>query len=286
MVEVPVEKIVEVEKIVDRVVEVEVPVEKVIEVERVVDRVVEVEKPTKEPVKPVHQVISRPSIGPAGVYTEQKERPVVREHDRPQSTSRRFDRPVDRVGKSNLKRRETDEMWTTGGMETRERDYGVDRPVATGRRSHADDTYRSDYVKVPLHNKSVEKSSSGWFSGPASVFGLGKRVGETELEEDITATSERRAYRSDRRTTQVGSKKGQGFLGIRPSRRKDDLTRINGIGPSISKQLYALNITSYDQISALTEEQLNILQKEHFHEQDIRRQNWVNQARRLIKSKA
>ena len=139
---------------------------------------------------------------------------------------------------------------------------------------------------MPLHNTTSDKSSSGWFNGPASVFGLGKRVGETELAEDFPANNDRRAYRSDRRTTQIGSKKGQGFLGIRPSRRKDDLTRINGIGPSISKQLYALNITSFDQISALTEEQINILQREHFHELDIRRQNWVSQARRLIKSKA
>ena len=79
---------------------------------------------------------------------------------------------------------------------------------------------------------------------------------------------------------------GRDFAGVKPSRRKDDLTRINGIGTATSRQLYALNITSFDQIASLTDDQLTKLQKEYFYEQDIRKQNWVAQAKRLTKSKA
>jgi len=109
-------------------------------------------------------------------------------------------------------------------------------------------------------------------------------IGETELPEEKHPPVNYRSRRSDQSKVQSGGR-NRDSIGVKPSRRKDDLTRINGIGAATSKQLYALNITSFDQISSLTDDQLNILQKEYFYEQDIRKQNWVAQAKRLTKSK-
>lgn len=69
-------------------------------------------------------------------------------------------------------------------------------------------------------------------------------------------------------------------------RNRDDLTLINSIGPATQRKLYELNITSFDQLSRLTPEQINRLQKDHLHNHDIRSQNWVAQSRRMLKSEA
>lgn len=64
--------------------------------------------------------------------------------------------------------------------------------------------------------------------------------------------------------------------------RIDDLTRIKGIGPAINKQLSALGITSYDQIVKLDGDAIDDLQDKLEHEQDIRKQDWIAQAKKLI----
>jgi len=212
-----------------------------------------------------------------------EELPPVRYDDRKLAANRRN---TSRERKSRLRRRESDERWSSG-TDRREGRYKDSRPVTTDRRTHTDNAHRSGQI-----NKPHRKSDSGWFAGPASVFGIGKRVGETELHGDLPASSDRtdnrRTHRSDRhpdRSNHSGGK-DRGFAGVKPSWRRDDLTRINGISPSMSKQLYALHITSFSQISSLSDEQINQLQDEHFFECDIRRQNWVSQARRLTKTKA
>jgi len=69
-----------------------------------------------------------------------------------------------------------------------------------------------------------------------------------------------------------------------PSTRKDDLTLISGISPAVSRKLYALNITGYDQLAGITSEQIDTLHRRHFRDRDINKQDWVGQAERLMKA--
>ena len=65
--------------------------------------------------------------------------------------------------------------------------------------------------------------------------------------------------------------------------RGDDLKKIKGIGPSISKQLMELGYVSYEQIAGLNDDDIETLQEQLKHEQDIHKQDWVGQAEKLIK---
>ena len=74
---------------------------------------------------------------------------------------------------------------------------------------------------------------------------------------------------------------------LEPSRqtfsRSDDLTRIQGIGPVIERQLYDAGIVTYAQLAALSPEQIALLIKNLplLSVERIARQNWPGQARVL-----
>lgn len=279
----PVEKIVEVEKVVDRVVE--VPVVQDVEVEKAgVDRVVErpvdpaigdmplpVEEVSDNDNRP-HRGFARPSIGPAGVYGPRKIQRTDHDNDKYLTTNRRstgIDRPGIDSTRAGSTRRSESEVHRRRG----------DRRLAGGRKLHSGATYRSE-----LADTRHSKSRSGWLTGPASILGLGRQVGETELNDDLSVSSSPSTRRPDSRALRSGSE-DNGTIGIRPSRRRDDLTRIDGISPATLKQLYAINITSFEQLAELSDRQIGRLQKQHFFMQNIRRQNWVGQAARLSRSK-
>ena len=65
----------------------------------------------------------------------------------------------------------------------------------------------------------------------------------------------------------------------------DDLKKIKGIGPAISKQLADLGYVSYEQIAELDNKTIATLQEKLKHEQDIHKQDWVGQAKKLVKQR-
>lgn len=64
--------------------------------------------------------------------------------------------------------------------------------------------------------------------------------------------------------------------------RKDDLTRISGVGPFIEKKLNGLGIYTFEQISEFTPETIDKVTKAiEFFPGRIQRDNWVKQAKEL-----
>ena len=68
---------------------------------------------------------------------------------------------------------------------------------------------------------------------------------------------------------------------------QDDLTRIEGIGPFIEDQLYALGLCTFEQIAALDDKAIDLLTKAiRFIPGRIKKDRWVEQAAALMKTKA
>ena len=66
--------------------------------------------------------------------------------------------------------------------------------------------------------------------------------------------------------------------------KKDDLQKINGIGPLIEKKLNSIGIFSYNQISKLKNEDLiRITEQLKLFSGKIERDNWIGQAFNLLK---
>jgi poly(3-hydroxybutyrate) depolymerase len=67
------------------------------------------------------------------------------------------------------------------------------------------------------------------------------------------------------------------------SARKDDLTRISGIGPKLAEKLNARGIATFRQIAELTDKEIAALDKALGFPGRIGRDKWVAQARRLVR---
>ncbi len=65
---------------------------------------------------------------------------------------------------------------------------------------------------------------------------------------------------------------------------EDDLTQITGVGPAIVDKLNAIGITSLTQIAALTEEDIERVNGELSFKGRIERDDWVGQAKQLLKA--
>jgi large subunit ribosomal protein L21 len=62
----------------------------------------------------------------------------------------------------------------------------------------------------------------------------------------------------------------------------DDLTKINGIGPVIANKLVALDITTFQQIADLDEKQIADVDEQLNFKGRIDREQWVDQAKKLV----
>jgi len=66
------------------------------------------------------------------------------------------------------------------------------------------------------------------------------------------------------------------------ARKQDDLTAIDGIGPGLERKLNAAGISSYTQLAALSDDDIERLEKEIIRFSGrIKRDNWVGQAKEL-----
>jgi len=61
----------------------------------------------------------------------------------------------------------------------------------------------------------------------------------------------------------------------------DDLTKISGIGPAISKKLNAMGVTSYAQIAAWTRDEVEEVDGKLNFKGRIDREEWIEQAQKL-----
>ncbi|MDH3375554.1 MAG: 50S ribosomal protein L21 [Gammaproteobacteria bacterium] len=62
---------------------------------------------------------------------------------------------------------------------------------------------------------------------------------------------------------------------------RDDLSKINGIGPKIKERLYELGITTFAQIATLTDTEIEHINGQLSFKGRIQRENWVEQAKAL-----
>lgn len=69
--------------------------------------------------------------------------------------------------------------------------------------------------------------------------------------------------------------------GAAPGARLDDLKRVRGIGVLIEKRLFALGITSYEQIANWTKADIDSVSSQLDFKGRIERENWIEQARIL-----
>lgn len=75
-------------------------------------------------------------------------------------------------------------------------------------------------------------------------------------------------------------------IGIANASSKEDLTRINGIGPYIEQKLNAIGIFNYEQISRLEEADIRVLTELiDFFPGRIERDDWVGQSKLLNRQK-
>jgi len=66
-----------------------------------------------------------------------------------------------------------------------------------------------------------------------------------------------------------------------PAGKADDLKKIEGVGPTLERKLNALGITRYDQIAALTDEEVTKVDDALNYKGRVSRDDWVGQARTL-----
>ncbi len=64
--------------------------------------------------------------------------------------------------------------------------------------------------------------------------------------------------------------------------RRDDLTRIKGIGEVITRKLHAMGIVSFQQIARLTDKNIEDINRVLSFKGRIERDDWIGQARRLL----
>ena len=68
------------------------------------------------------------------------------------------------------------------------------------------------------------------------------------------------------------------------NKTSDDLTQINGIGPGIQKKLKDLGITSFDKMAKLKMTDIDRIDSELNFKGRGRRDNWVGQAKTLVRN--
>jgi len=64
--------------------------------------------------------------------------------------------------------------------------------------------------------------------------------------------------------------------------KKDDLTRINGIGEKIQEKLYHLGIYKFEQIANWTDDNIEWIQEYLYFPDRVKRERWVEQARKIL----
>jgi len=82
---------------------------------------------------------------------------------------------------------------------------------------------------------------------------------------------------------EAGDDEETGPLFERPQGDADDLKKISGVGPVLEGKLNELGITRFDQIAALTDEEIERVDARLNFKGRIQRDDWINQAQELAK---
>lgn len=110
------------------------------------------------------------------------------------------------------------------------------------------------------------------------------RLGDNDGQESFSAAAPLDDGTTDMIAKPVNTDKGiyGGKIDVADAPRKDDLTKIDGIGPFIAKKLNDIGIYSYEQIAAFDEAQIEQVTKDiQFLPGRIDKDNWVGQASNL-----
>ncbi|MEO0730878.1 MAG: 50S ribosomal protein L19, partial [Pseudomonadota bacterium] len=92
-----------------------------------------------------------------------------------------------------------------------------------------------------------------------------------------------RSARITERTDSRAKRLNAAFKGFRkPKGEGDDLTMIDGVTPSLKTALYKLNLIKFDQIAALTDDEIATVDEALKLNGQIERDDWISQAQRLM----
>jgi NADH-quinone oxidoreductase subunit E len=127
-------------------------------------------------------------------------------------------------------------------------------------------------------------------NGPPNALKVSEEKAELErrkADADRNANGEpNRAMREDATGAESAAGKIDGGKSVKkvrklfdaPEGKKDDLTLIMGVGPSIERTLNAMGITTYRQLADLTESQIEAVEAEAGFRGRVTRNNWLHQA--------
>lgn len=115
----------------------------------------------------------------------------------------------------------------------------------------------------------------------------GHRQDYTELE--ITGIGDVKAApkpAKKKAETEKADKPGEGAVDSKDTTEgSDDLTQIGGVGPVLAQKLNDLGINRFEQIAAFSQEDIDRVNGELNFKGRIERDNWVEQAKDLIKAR-
>ncbi len=150
---------------------------------------------------------------------------------------------------------------------------------------------RSKIRKTETHQAGLDalKSENIRLKGEleSSRNALQKMKAEKEnVPQEVTETREK-VSKSEDDLSRVAAKKhllNYDSFGTASESEKDDLKKINGIGPYIEKKLNALDIYTFEQISRFSDKDIkSVTESIEFFPGRIVRDRWAEQARELIK---
>lgn len=112
----------------------------------------------------------------------------------------------------------------------------------------------------------------------------GHRQNYTELEITRIGDAEAEPAKPKAEKTEKPAEPAPEELAAEEKTTKSDLTEINGVGPVIVEKLNAIGITSLEQIAAFTDEDIERVNGELNFKGRIERDDWVGQAKQLLKA--
>lgn len=148
-------------------------------------------------------------------------------------------------------------------------------------------TYLKEKHNASLRNKNTNDIDSLFTEIKPKIIKVVKEAQKQLIEEQTAKTTEFQTSKTipeKTRTSYITYTKTKPKLnfdnfGIADSSQKNDLTKINGIGPYIEERLNEIGIYNYDQISKFTFEDIRtITELIDFFPGRIERDDWVGQA--------
>lgn len=140
-------------------------------------------------------------------------------------------------------------------------------------RTHAG--HRQDFTELEITNIGGKSPSSG-----------AKKAKKTKVAESQTSKTAKKktTKKAKKATADKPKKEAASAKQSAKASSVDDLTQLSGVGPVLAKKLNAAGVTSLAQVAAFTDEDIQRIDAELNFKGRIERDDWVGQAKKLVKA--